>query len=390
MDLQTTTDRSHDLEMLRDLLRKFVAKEMPREKAREWDREDTFPRDVFAGLVKLGVTGLTVPEEYGGSGVDIVATMAVIEELSKRSLAVAVPYIMCACYCAMNISESGSDDQKRLFLPKVARGEILFAYGLTEPDVGADLASVKSTARIEGNRVIVNGTKRFCTGANIADYIYTLVRSDPSGTRHKNLSLLLVPTNAPGVKIQVTDAIGMKGAPTTDTIMDEVAIPIENIVGGLDGWNRGWEMIAGSVLNVEKLEVAAMALGIAEAAVADAWEYAQQRVQFGKLVSSFQAIRHRLADMRTDLLASRLMLYHAADLASRGEPCGVESSMAKLFVSERGRKIVIDAQEITGAYGLTRDFDLERNVRDMLIMPIAGGSSNIQRNNIAQMLKLAK
>lgn len=379
-----------DLDMLRETLRRFVTREMPREKAREWDRHDVFPREVFGRLVDLGVTGLTVPEEYGGSGVDIVATMTVIEELSKRSLAVAVPFIMCACYTAMNIRESGNEEQKRFFLPKVARGEVLFAYGLTEPDVGADLASVRTAARIEGDRVIVNGTKRFCTGANIADYIYTLVRSDANAPRHQNLSLVIVPTDTPGLSVRVTDAIGMKGAPTTDTVMDEVLVPVENIVGGRDGWNRGWSMLAGSALNVEKMEVAAMALGIAEAAVADAWEYAQQRMQFGKPVSSFQAIRHRLADMRTELLASWLMLYHAAELASSGKPCGVESSMAKLFVTERGRKIVIDAQEIMGAYGLTRDFDMERYLRDMLILPIAGGSSNIQRNNITQMLALAK
>ncbi len=179
------------------------------------------------------------------------------------------------------------------------------------------------------------------------------MRSDESAPRHSNLSLLLVPTGAPGLKVQVTDAIGMKGAPTTDTIMDEVSIPVENIVGGRQGWNRGREMLTSVALNVEKLEVAAMVLGIAEAAAADAWEYAQQRIQFGKVVSSFQAVRHRLADMRPELLA-------------------------------------IDAQEIAGAYGLTRDFDFERYVRDMLIMPIAGGSSNIQRNNITQMLALAK
>jgi len=388
MDIEVSAERAHDLETLRDLIRKFVAKEMPREKAREWDRNDVFPRDVFGRLAKLGVTGLTVPEEYGGSGVDIVATMTVIEEISKRSLAVAIPYIMCACYSAMNLLESGDDRQKRLLLPKVARGELLFAYGLTEPDIGADLASVKTTARIEGDQVIINGTKRFCSGANIADYILALVRSDQGAPRHENLSLVLVPTSTPGVAVQVTDAIGMKGAPTTDTVMSDVSVSVENIMGGLEGWNRGWSMLTGSVLNVEKLEVAAMALGIAEAAVADAWEYAQQRTQFGKVVSAFQAVRHRLADMRTDLLASRLMLYHAADLADRGEPCSVESSMAKLFVTERGRKIVIDAQEIMGAYGLTREFDIERNVRDMLILPIAGGSSNIQRNNISKMLGL--
>lgn len=133
-----------------------------------------------------------------------------------------------------------------------------------------------------------------------------------------------------------------------------------------------------------------MALGIAEAAFADAWDYAQQRVQFGKPVSSYQAIRHKLADMKTDLLACRLMLYHAAGLADRGEPFGAESAMVKLFVTERGKAIVLDCQSIIGAYGLTPDFDIERHVRDMLILPIVGGSSNIQRNNIANMLGLAK
>jgi alkylation response protein AidB-like acyl-CoA dehydrogenase len=382
------TDEREDLAQLRSTIRRFVDREMPREKAREWDAKDLFPREVFARLIELGVTGVTVPDEFGGTGVDVVAAMTVIEELSRRSLAVSVPYIMCSCYCGMNIGKSGSAGQKASILPKVARGEILYAYGLTEPDVGADIASVKTTAKIVDDRVIVNGAKRFCTGASIADHILTLVRSGDAGARHRNLSLVIVPANAKGVRVEVTDSIGMKGAPTTDVWLDDVEVRMEDVVGGHAGWNKGWEMITGSVLNVEKLEVAAMALGIAEAAAGDAWEYAQSRQQFGKPISTYQAVRHKLANMRTDLLACRLMLYHAAAIASRGEPCGVESSMAKLFVTERGRQIVIDAQEIIGAYGLTREFDSERYVRDMLILPIAGGSSNIQRNNITQMLRL--
>lgn len=388
MNQPNTPDRREDHAELRSTIRRFVEREMPRAQAREWDAKDIFPRDVFAKLTRLGVTGVTVPEEYGGTGVDVVAAMAIIEELSRRSLAVAVPYIMCSCYCGMNIGKSGSPEQKASILPEVAQGKILYAYGLTEPDVGADIASVKTTARIGDDRVIVNGAKRFCTGANIADHILTLVRSGDPEARHRNLSLLIIPTDAAGVRIEVTDSIGMKGAPTTDVWLDDVTLRMEDVVGGPSGWNKGWEMITGSVLNVEKLEVAAMALGIAEAAAADAWEYAQSRQQFGKPVSTYQAVRHKLANIRTDLLACRLMLYHAAELASRGEPCGVESSMAKLFVTERGRQIVIDAQEIIGAYGLTRDFDSERYVRDMLVLPIAGGSSNIQRNNISQMLRL--
>lgn len=381
---------AEELGMLRASLRRFVDAEMPPELARKWDREDIFPRDVFGKLLKLGVTGLTVSPAYGGVGPNIVATMAVIEELSKRSLAVAVPFIMCACYAGMNVGESGSKEQKQKLLPRIARGEILFAYGLTEPDVGADLASVKTTARRQGDRVIVNGAKRFCSGANIADYVYCLVRSGAEARRYRNLSIVLVPTQAAGVTIRVTDAIGMKGAPTTDVTFDDVEVPIDHVVGEDAGWNNGWPMLVGSVLNVERLEVGAMALGIAEACMEEATAYAQERVQFRRRISGFQAIRHSLANMKTDLLASRLMLYHAAGLIDEGKSCDVESAMTKLFVTERGKAIALECQSIIGAYGLTKDFDIERHVRDMLILPIAGGSSNIQRNNIANMLKLAR
>ncbi|MEZ5924273.1 MAG: acyl-CoA dehydrogenase family protein [Hyphomicrobiaceae bacterium] len=379
-----------ELIRLRDTLRRFVEREMPRSLARTWDRDDVFPREVFSKLADLGVMALTVPEDHGGAGRNITATMAVIEELSKRSSAVAVPYIMCACYAGMNIAESGSVGQKSELLPRIARGEILFSYGLTEPDAGADLASVKTRARRDGDRIVVTGTKRFCTGANISDYIYCLVESDPEAPRHKNLSVLLVPTNAPGITITVTDAIGMHGAPTNDVVMEAVALGPEAIVGGESGWNRGWETLVGPVLDVERLEVAAMAVGIAEAAIADAWDYAETRRQFGKPIASYQAIRHKLADLRMDALAARLMLYHAAGKADRGEPVGPESAMAKLFCTEKAKAITLDCQQLIGAYGLTPDYDIERLVREALILPIVGGSSNIQKNNIANMLGLAR
>ena len=230
MNSASASEEREDLVQLRSTIRRFVDREMSRADARKWDAQDIFPRDVFARLIELGVTGVTIPEEYGGTGIDVVSAMTVIEELSRRSLAVAVPYIMCSCYCGMNIGKSGSPEQKASILPKVARGEILYAYGLTEPDVGADIASVKTTARIVDDRVIVNGAKRFCTGANIADYILTLVRSGEPGARHRNLSLVIIPTGAPGVRVEVTDSIGMKGAPTTDVWLDEVTVRMEDVV----------------------------------------------------------------------------------------------------------------------------------------------------------------
>ncbi len=381
---------TEDIVRLRDTIRRFVEREMPREKARAWDRDDIYPREVVQKLASLGVMGLTVPEEHGGAGRNITATMAVIEELSKRSSAVAVPYIMCACYAGMNIVESGSAAQKAELLPKIAAGELFFSYGLTEPDVGADLASVKTRARREGDRIILNGTKRFCTGANFADYIYCLVKSDDTAPRHKNLSVVLVPAKAKGVTITTTDTIAMHGAPTNDVVMEDVELPLTAIIGGPEGWNRGWEMLVGPVLDVERLEVAAMATGLAEAAIADAWAYAETRKQFGKLIASYQAIRHKLADMRTDSLAARLLLFHAAGKADRGEPVGAESAMAKLYCTERARAIALDCQQLIGAYGVTPEYDIERFVRETLILTIVGGSSNIQRNNITNMLGLAK
>ena len=377
--------------ILRDTLRRFVDTEMPRAAAQAWDRDNHYPRDVFTKLCELGVAGLTVPEEFGGAGRDITATMVVIEELARRSMAVAVPYIMCACYGGMNIDEVGSPAQKKELLPKLAAGELLFAYGITEPDAGSDVASVRTSARREGNlgTVVINGAKRFCSGANIADYIYAVVKSDPDAPRYENLSLVLIPTDAPGITIEPQNAMGIKGAATCDVTFEDVGVPAENIVGGEAGWNTGWQKIVGPGLDVEKIEVAALALGVAAAALDDAWDYAQERKQFGKPVSAFQSIRHMLADCKTKLHACRLMTYHAAWLLDQKKPASVETSMAKLFVCDTGKEIVLTCQQVMGAYGYIKDFDMERYVRESLVMPIFGGSSAIQKNNIANRLRLA-
>lgn len=376
--------------MIRETVRRFVEAEMPRELVRKWDKQNYFPRDVYNKLAKLGMMGLTVDEKYGGSGRDIPATMIVIEELARRSLAVAVPYIMCACYAGMNIAECASDAQKNLLLPKIATGELMFAYGWTEPDIGADLASVRTTAVREGESLIINGEKRFCSGAGIADYIYALVRTGPASERYKNLSIVLIPPTAAGVSIVGLECMGMKGAGTTDISFSDVRVPIENIIGGEEGLNRGWDFIVGSGLDVEKLEVAALSLGIASAAVDDAWEYAQERRQFNRPICANQSIRHQLADMKTSLHACRLMLKHAAWLAQEERSCRVETSMTKLYVCDVGKKIAQDAQTIFGAYGYAKEFDVERYVRDSLLMPIIGGSSAIQRNNIVNWMELPK
>jgi alkylation response protein AidB-like acyl-CoA dehydrogenase len=376
--------------MLRETLRRFIEDHMPRTLAREWDEKNQFPREVFEKLAALGVTGLTVPEEHGGAGVDVVATMVTIEELARRSMAVCSPYIMATCYAGMNLAEVGSEKQKRELLPRVATGEMLFAYGISEPDVGADVSSVKTTARRDGDSVVVNGAKRFCSGASISDYIYTVARSGDSDNRRSNLSIILVPPDTPGISIELQKAMGLKGSATSDVTFQDVRVPAENIMGGEAGWNAGWGQLVGPGLDVEKIEVAAMALGLAGAAVDDAWRYAQEREQFGKPICTLQSIRHMLSEVKTQLEACRLMTYHSAALIDQGEEAGVSTSMAKLFVSDTAVEIVLTCQRVLGAYGYVQEYDMERYVRDVLVMPIIGGSSAVQKNNIANQLRLPR
>jgi alkylation response protein AidB-like acyl-CoA dehydrogenase len=376
--------------MLRDTLARFIDREIPPERARQWDRENHFPREIHQQLADLGLMGLTVPEQYGGGGLDMRATVMAIEMLCGRSMAVGGPYIQSACYAGLNLSEVASERQRAELLPRVVKHGMIFAYGISEPDVGADVASVRSTGRIEGDRIIVNGAKRFCSGATIADYIYTLVRTGPVEERRRNLSLVLVPTDSPGLTFESQDALGLKGTGTYDVSFADVSVPLENVVGEEAGWNNAWSMLAGPGLDIEKLEVAAMALGIATAAVDEAWAYAQEREQFGSPISAFQSIRHTLATAKTKLHACRTVTYDAADRIDRGENASLQTSMAKLFVCDTARDIVLDCQQVLGAYGYIKEFDMERHVRDILVMPILGGSSAIQKNNICNMLGLKK
>jgi len=378
------------VKMLRETLLRFIDREMPLDLVRQWDRDNYFPHDVHEKLAALGLMGLTVPEEYGGGGRDVRATIMAIEMLCGRSMAVGGPYIQSACYAGLNIAEVGSERQKAELLPKVVTEGMIFAYGISEPDVGSDVSAVRTTGKIEGGRLIVNGSKRFCSGAKIATYIYTLMRTGPKEDKYKNLTLVLIPTDAEGITFEAQDALGLKGTGTYDVTFTDVSIPMENVVGEELGWNKAWPMLVGPGLDIEKMEVAAMALGIAGAAVDEAWTYAQERVQFGKPISSFQSIRHMLAEVKTKLHACRVMTYHAADVLDRGGNASLETSMAKLFVCQAAQEIVLTCQQVLGAYGYIKEFDMERHVRDILVMPILGGSSAIQKNNICNMLKLEK
>lgn len=390
MSHQTFADEPDHITELRRQLRRFVEEHAPREKRRQWDREHTFPRDLYRQLADMGLMGLTIDEAYGGAGQDIVAAVAVIEELARAGVFLAGPFIHTAFYGGMNLSENGSEAQKRELLPRLARGEITFAYGLSEPNVGGDLASVETRAERRGDKVVVNGSKRWCTGADFADYIYCLVRSGPADERYRNLSFLLVPTDAPGLSLQPLEHVNLRYTLSSDVYFDDVELPLDAIVGGEAMWNQGWRMLAGRALDVEKIEVAAATFGIAQAALEEAWTYAEERVQFGKPIAAHQAIRHKLVTARTRLQACRHMLYHAAWLADQGRDCAAETSMAKLFCADTGVDIALACQQVMGAYALSDGYDMERHVRDLLGMPIVGGSSDMQRNNLAGIWRLGR
>ncbi|MFN7398851.1 MAG: acyl-CoA dehydrogenase family protein [Sandaracinobacter sp.] len=385
---QTFIDEPAHITEIRDQLRRFVAAEAPREKRIQWDKAHSWPRDVYAKLNALGLTALTVPAEYGGAGQDLVAAVAVIEELAAAGAFLAGPYIHTAFYGGMNLSENGSPEQKAEYLPRLARGELFFAYGLSEPNVGGDLASVETRAELDGDTVVVNGAKRWCTGADWANVIYCLVRSGPADQRYRNLSFLLIPTDTPGIRMQGIEHSNLRYTASQDVFFDSVRIPAANIVGGPAMWNQGWKLLAGRALDVEKIEISATAFGIAQAALKEAWAYAQERVQFGKAISQHQAIRHKLVTAATRLEACRHMLYHAAWLANEGQPCSVETSMAKLFIADTGVEIALACQQVMGAYAMSDAYEMERHVRDLLGMPIVGGSSDMQRNNLASLMKL--
>ncbi|MEL6781324.1 MAG: acyl-CoA dehydrogenase family protein [Pseudomonadota bacterium] len=386
-DTSFASEPDHVVEIRRQLQR-FVSEKMPREKRVEWDRHSTWDRALFREFAEMGLIGLTIPEAYGGAGQDIYAATAVIDELCQGGTSMAGPYIHAAFYGGMNLSENGSEAQKEALLPKLARGEIFFCYGLSEPNVGGDLTAIETRAERVGDEIVVNGAKRWCTGADWSSHIYCLVRTGPEEAKRENLTFLLIPTDTPGISMQPLAHSNLRYTESMDVYFDDVRLPADAIVGGEQNWNRGFQMLTGRALDVEKIEITAVAYGVARMAVDEAWRYAQERVQFGKPISKHQAIRHKLVAAKTKLAACRHMLYHGAWLANEGLPCSVETAMAKLFCADMGVEIGIACQQVIGAYGLSDAYDIERCVRDLLSMPIVGGSSDMQKNNLASLLRL--
>lgn len=380
---------SKEHQMLQDTVQKFLEKECPMERVREFDEKDEFPLEIFDKMKPLGLSALTIDEEYGGMGIDILGGIIVVEELSKRFPALGWLYVMSAFYGGMNIGHNGDEKQKQFFLPKIAQGEILFSYALTEPNVGSDAAAVQTTATKHNEGFKLNGTKMLITGADQADYILTLTRTDKSVPKHKGLTMFIVDRKKKGINIRPMAKLGYKGSSCCEIVLNEVELSDEEILGGKNCINNGWSQVL-ATLDVEHLEIAACSVGLAQGAFDEAMKYAKDREQFGQPIGRFQGIQHMLAEMATEIQAARLILYYTTWLVEQNMPCSLESTMAKYYASEVAKRVSLQGLQIFGGYGYMMEYDIQRFVRDSLILPIGGGTNQIMKNIIAGRLGLTK
>jgi alkylation response protein AidB-like acyl-CoA dehydrogenase len=379
MDFSLTEEQR----MLRESMARFIEKECPKDVVHQLDEADMFPSEIFSKLAELGVCGLTVPIEYGGTGRDLFSAITVLEMLSSRFPALGWAFVQAVFYGGETISKLGSQVQKERYLPEIAAGKRLFSYALTEPNAGSDAASASTFAASTGDGFVINGTKTFITGADVAGTLNILMRTDKDVDKHKGLSMILIDLPCKGLTIRPIKKLGYKCSSYCEVVLEDVKVSKENILGGSEMLNQGWSQLL-STLDVEHLEVAACALGVAEGAYREALQYAQERTQFGRSIGKFQGVSHQLADLSTEIAASRMLLYHACWLLEEGRPAPLESTQAKLFAAETARKAGIAAMQILGGYGYSMEFDAQRFLRDSLALVIGGGTPEILRNVIAR------
>ena len=372
---------NEDQVMLRDLVRDFSRKEIaPRIGVCE--EQHTFPREIITQLAGIGILGMTVPPELGGSRTDSLSFILALEELAQVSAAVCIIVSVHASLFCGSILRFGSDLQKQKYLPPAARGEIIGAFSLTEPEAGSDAISLKTKAVRSGEEYILNGTKAWVTTGNDADALIILAQVKGADGTAK-LSAFIVEKGFPGFKIsKIEEKMGLHSSPTAMIALEDCRVPAENRLGE-EG--RG-AAIALSGLDRSRIGVAAQAVGLSQQALDLAVGYAKQREAFGKKIAEFQALQFMMADIATHVEAGRLLTYRAANLYDRELPFTKEAAMAKLFTSEAANKIAYLAVQIHGGYGYSKEYPIERIYRDARVLSIYEGTSEIQRLVIARNL----
>jgi len=374
-------DLSPEHAALRDALREF-SQSVVKPAAGSVDREHRWPVEAIEGARALDLMGILVPEEYGGAGLDHLAFTICIEELAAACASTAVIVDVHNSVASEPILLFGSEDQKRAWLPRLASGEVLGAFALTEPSSGSDAASLKTTAKRFGQEFVLSGTKVFITNAGQAG-LYIVFARTGAGDRAAGISAFLVPADAEGLKIgQVFKKMGLNGSPTAELVLEEVKVP----AGALLSAEGNGFTVAMRALDSGRIGISGQALGIAEAAFSEALAYTREREQFGQPVAAFQGVGFMLADMATRIAAARQMAYHAASLCSAGKPFTQEASMAKLFSTDTAMDVATDAVQLAGGYGYVNDYPFERHFRDAKALQIYEGSNQVQRVVIAREL----
>ncbi|KYD29889.1 acyl-CoA dehydrogenase [Geobacillus sp. NFOSA3] len=372
---------TEEQEMMRKMVQEFAQTEIAPFVERMEQGE--FPRPILNKMAELGLMGITVPEEYGGAGMDFISYIIAIHEISKVSATVGVILSVHTSVGTNPILYFGTEEQKKKYVPKLASGEYLGAFCLTEPGAGSDAKSLKTKAVRQGDYYILNGSKIFITNGGEADTYIVFARTDPNEKGSRGISAFIVEKDTPGFIIGKDEKkMGLHGSRTVQITLEDAKVPAENLLGE-EG--QGFK-IAMANLDVGRIGIAAQSLGIAEAALEHATAYAKERIQFGKPIAEQQGVAFKLADMATAVEAAKLLVYHAAFLRAQGLPCGKEASMAKLFASRTAMENAIEAVQIFGGNGYTKDYPVERLFRDAKICEIYEGTSEIQRLVISKYL----
>ena len=350
--------------------------------AHDMDKNCEIPKKIISQMAELGLMGIPIPEKYGGAGMDTVAYAAAVLELAKVDASVAITMAAHTSLGSLPIAIAGTEEQKQKYLPKLASGEVLGAFGLTEPEAGSDAGSTKTTAVLDGDEYVVNGGKIFITNSSLAGLL-TLTTNIIENGENKGIGALIVETDNPGLKIGPKEKkMGWHASDTRQLFFENMRVPKENLLGQpTEGFKTFLKTLTGG-----RISVAALSCGTAEGAYQKALNYSTERKAFGKEIHKFQAVGFKLADMATDIEAAKLLTFHAAWMKDQGKDVTKVAAMAKLFASEAAMRITTEAIQIHGGYGYVKEYDVERFFRDAKVLEIGEGTSEIQRIIIAREL----
>lgn len=373
--------KSENQVMIEQMIRDFAAKEI-KPNVMIWDESQEFPIDLFKKMGELGLMGIFIPEEYGGSGFGYFEYVSAIKEIAKVCGSIGLSVAAHNSLCTGHIYYNGSEEQKRKYLPKLASGEWIGAWGLTETGTGSDAARMSVTAVKDGDYWVINGAKNWITHGISGDLAVVMTRTGELGDSH-GMSAFIVERGTPGFRAgKKENKLGMRASETAEMIFDNCRVHKDQLIGKEgDGFIQAMKVLDGG-----RISIGALALGIAAGAYEAALQYSKERHQFGKPISSFQAISFKLAEMATKIEAAELLLLQASDLKNRGEKLTKESAMAKLYASEIACEVANDAVQIFGGYGYTKDFPVEKFYRDAKLCTIGEGTSEIQKLVISRLI----